>query len=71
MEGEEGDQGVARTGGLGMGQQKVYPPPLLSHAEVCTNSIAFYDTLRRVHSALGTRFMYACMHVVAIGCLIS
>ncbi|ONK72824.1 uncharacterized protein A4U43_C04F23610 [Asparagus officinalis] len=36
---------------------KVYPPPLLSHVEVSTNPIAFYDTLRRLHSALGSRFM--------------
>lgn len=60
---QEKDQGVERIGSLEMvALEKVYPSPLMSHVGVSTNPVGFYDTLRRLHSALGTRFMYVHMH---------
>ncbi|XVF63593.1 hypothetical protein PTKIN_Ptkin09bG0099300 [Pterospermum kingtungense] len=38
-------------------QQKEYPDPLASHEEVVKNSIVFWDTLRRFHFIMGTKFM--------------
>ncbi|WCJ44305.1 HMG (high mobility group) box protein with ARID/BRIGHT DNA-binding domain [Euphorbia peplus] len=36
---------------------KHYPPPLASHEQVIKDPIVFWDTLRRFHSSMGTKFM--------------
>ncbi|XP_065847380.1 high mobility group B protein 9-like [Euphorbia lathyris] len=34
-----------------------YPPPLASHEKVVSDPTTFWDTLRRFHSSMGTKFM--------------
>ncbi|KAK6939026.1 hypothetical protein RJ641_032534 [Dillenia turbinata] len=36
---------------------KQYPEPLASHEDVVNHPTLFWDTLRRFHSLLGTKFM--------------
>ncbi|KAJ9165906.1 hypothetical protein P3X46_020721 [Hevea brasiliensis] len=39
------------------GENKHYPAPLTSHEEVVKDPTTFWDTLRRFHSIMGTKFM--------------
>ncbi|GMI82453.1 hypothetical protein like AT1G76110 [Hibiscus trionum] len=41
----------------GVVEKKEYPDPLTSHEEVVTDPIVFWDTLRRFHFIMGTKFM--------------
>ncbi|GAV56688.1 HMG_box domain-containing protein/ARID domain-containing protein [Cephalotus follicularis] len=38
-------------------ENKEYPPPLASHEDVVKDPIVFWDTLRRFHFIMGTKFM--------------
>ncbi|KDP36861.1 hypothetical protein JCGZ_08152 [Jatropha curcas] len=38
-------------------EDKRYPAPLASHEEVVKDPLTFWDTLRRFHSIMGTKFM--------------
>ncbi|KAE8659829.1 High mobility group B protein 9 [Hibiscus syriacus] len=41
----------------GVVEKKEYPDPLTSHEEVVKDPIVFWDTLRRFHFIMGTKFM--------------
>ncbi|XWS14411.1 hypothetical protein CRYUN_Cryun35bG0007200 [Craigia yunnanensis] len=41
----------------GVVEKKEYPDPLASHEEVVKDPIVFWDTLRRFHFIMGTKFM--------------
>ncbi|XVE56229.1 hypothetical protein DITRI_Ditri03aG0221200 [Diplodiscus trichospermus] len=41
----------------GVVEKKEYPDPLASHEEVVKDAIVFWDTLRRFHFVMGTKFM--------------
>ncbi|XP_022769284.1 high mobility group B protein 9-like isoform X2 [Durio zibethinus] len=41
----------------GVVEEKEYPDPLASHDEVVKDPIVFWDTLRRFHFIMGTKFM--------------
>ncbi|RRT79011.1 hypothetical protein B296_00021985 [Ensete ventricosum] len=40
-------------------QEKLYPTPLHSHEEVVRDRVVFTESLRRFHSSMSTKFMYA------------
>ncbi|RWW58922.1 hypothetical protein BHE74_00034177 [Ensete ventricosum] len=42
-------------------QPQVYPAPLHSHEEVVRDKLAFMESLRRFHSSMSTKFMYAAL----------
>ena len=42
-------------------QAQVYPAPLHSHEEVVRDKLAFMESLRRFHSSMSTKFMYAAL----------
>lgn len=48
---------AAKTKGRSVVEDKLYPAPLSSHEDVCKDPIVFWDTLRRFHFILGTKFM--------------
>ncbi|XVF35891.1 hypothetical protein REPUB_Repub19eG0010400 [Reevesia pubescens] len=48
--------GKAKGRNVGV-EKKEYPDPLASHEEVVKDHIVFWDTLRRFHFILGTKFM--------------
>ncbi|GKV42903.1 hypothetical protein SLEP1_g50263 [Rubroshorea leprosula] len=41
----------------GAGGKKEYPEPLASHQDLVMDPVAFWDTLRRFHFIMGTKFM--------------
>ena len=41
----------------GVVEKKEYPDPLASHEEVVKDPTVFWDTLRRFHFIMGTKFM--------------
>lgn len=45
----------------GVGEKKEYPEPLASHQDLVMDPVAFWDTLRRFHFIMGTKFMYVCL----------
>ncbi|XP_022975458.1 high mobility group B protein 9 isoform X1 [Cucurbita maxima] len=47
----------ARTKSGNGGVDKQYPPPLATHDEVVSDPIVFWDTLRRFHFMMNTKFM--------------
>lgn len=51
-----GMSSAARTHG---DEGKHYPAPLAPHEDVVNDSTLFWDTLRRFHFVMGTKFMYA------------
>ncbi|RWW24234.1 hypothetical protein GW17_00011498 [Ensete ventricosum] len=40
-------------------QEKLYPTPLHSHEAVVRDRVVFTESLRRFHSSMSTKFMYA------------
>ncbi|KAK7283440.1 hypothetical protein RIF29_12956 [Crotalaria pallida] len=48
---------VERSMGSSGEEEKQYPPPLASHEELIRNFNVFWDTLRRFHFLMGTKFM--------------
>ncbi|KDO84993.1 hypothetical protein CISIN_1g020305mg [Citrus sinensis] len=48
---------AAKTKGRSVVEDKLYPAPLSSHEDVSKDPIVFWDTLRRFHFIMGTKFM--------------
>lgn len=48
---------AAKIKARNMVENKEYPDPLASHEDVVRDPIVFWDTLRRFHFILGTKFM--------------
>lgn len=48
---------VKAKGRNGVFEKKEYPDSLTSHEEVVKDPIVFWDTLRRFHFVMGTKFM--------------
>ncbi|XP_061361294.1 high mobility group B protein 9 [Gastrolobium bilobum] len=47
----------ARSKGCTIEEGKHYPPPFASHEDVVNHPSVFWDTLRRFHTVMGTKFM--------------